>query len=58
MKEKEIYHQIMILKAKLRESDYRLLKKIDGEYTDEEYEPYKKQRQEWREKINELEKQL
>ena len=52
---KEINYQIDQLKEKLQETDYRLYKFIEGYYTAEEYEPYKIQRQTWRDEINRLE---
>ena len=51
----EINYQIEQLKEKLQETDYRLYKFIEGYYTAEEYEPYKIQRQTWRDEINRLE---
>ena len=48
--------EISKLKRQLAETDYRAIKYAEGQYTEEEYAPYKKQRQEWRDKINELEK--
>ena len=51
----KINYQIDILKEKLQETDYRLYKFIEGYYTAEEYEPYKIQRQTWRDEINRLE---
>ena len=51
----EINYQIGWLKEKLQETDYRLYKFIEGYYTAEEYEPYKIQRQTWRDEINRLE---
>ena len=46
------------LKQQLSETDYKAIKYAEGLMTDEEYEPIKLQRQEWRKEINELEKQL
>ena len=43
------------LKALLKDSDYRAIKYAEGFYTDEEYQPYKEQRQAYRDEINELE---
>lgn len=42
------------LKALLKESDYRAIKYAEGFYTDEEYKPYKEQRQAYRDEINSL----
>lgn len=55
---KELIYQIDQLKEKLQETDYRLYKFIEGYYTAEEYEPYKIQRQTWRDEINRLEQIL
>ena len=53
-KEKNII-KIMELKQLLAESDFRAIKYAEGEYTDEEYAPYREQRKAWRKEINELE---
>jgi hypothetical protein len=42
------------LKALLKDSDYRAIKYAEGFYTDEEYSPYKEQRQVYRDEINSL----
>ena len=47
--------QINELKEKLRETDYQAIKYAEGLISEEDYAPTKKQRQEWRDKINELE---
>ena len=54
----EINDRIAELKELLLESDYRTLKYIEGEYTEEEFAPYKNQRHSYREEINELEEEL
>lgn len=54
----EINTKINILKEKLAETDYKALKFIDGEFTEEEYAPIRKERKNYRIKINELEKCL
>ena len=54
----EITVQINTLKEKLAETDYKALKFIDGEFTEEEYTPIRKERKNYRIKINELEKCL
>lgn len=54
----EINNRINELKQLLFNTDYRALKYVDGCYTDEEYKPYKEERQAYRDEINELEKQL
>ena len=47
--------QINELKEKLRETDYQAIKYAEGLISEEDYAPAKKKRQEWRDKINELE---
>ena len=47
--------QIMELKIKLKETDYKAIKFAEGLLTKEEYEPIKKERQALRDKINQLE---
>ena len=47
--------QINELKEKLRETDYQAIKYAEGLISEEDYATTKKQRQEWRDKINELE---
>ena len=42
----------------LSNSDYRAIKYVEGEYTEEEYAPYKEQRHLYRVEINELEEEL
>ena len=54
----EINTKINILKEKLAETDYKALKFIDGEFTEEEYAPIREERKNYRIKINELEKCL
>ena len=46
------------LKQLLAESDYRAIKYFEGYYTDEQYEPYKVQRQAYRDEINQLETEI
>ena len=52
--------QIEIDKYKnlLEETDYKALKFIDGEFTEEEYAPIREERKSYRVKINELEDKL
>lgn len=50
--------EIWSLKEQLRESDYKAIKYAEGWITAEDYAPVKAQRQEWRERINELEELL
>ena len=47
--------EIEILKQKLVDSDYKAIKYAEGQMTIEEYEPIKVKRQNWRDRINELE---
>jgi len=54
----EIQLRISELKSLLSETDYRALKYFEGYYTEEEYAPYKAQRQAYRDEINQLEKEL
>ena len=54
----EITVQINTLKEQLAETDYKALKFIDGEFTEEEYAPIREERKNYRIKINELEKCL
>ena len=54
----EINTKINILKEQLAETDYKALKFIDGEFTEEEYAPIREERKACRIKINELEKCL
>ena len=49
------FQRVTKLKRQLAETDYRAIKYAEGQYTEEEYAPYKAQRQEWREEINRLE---
>lgn len=50
--------RIRDLKEALANSDYKLLKYLEGWMTEEEYAETKAQRQAWREEINELEAAL
>ena len=52
------FERVAELKRNLADTDYRAIKYAEGQYTEEEYAPYKAQRQEWRDEINELEKKL
>lgn len=54
----EIQGEINALKQLLANTDYRAIKHSEGEMTDEEFAPTRKQRKEWRERINELEEQI
>ena len=50
--------EINALKQLLEGTDYQALKHADGALSDDEYNEVKAQRQEWRDKINELEAQI
>ena len=54
----EIQSEIAGLKQLLTSTDYKALKHADGALSDEEYATTKAQRQELRNKINELETEL
>ena len=58
MNEKEIREQIENYITLLVSTDYRVLKYIEGYYTEQEYQQYKQERQYYRQKINELEELL
>ncbi len=55
---KEIFLQIESIKAALAATDYKILKRFEGYYTDEEFEVIKEERKIFRDEINELESQL
>lgn len=50
--------EIKSLITKLKETDYKVLKYIDGEYTEEEYAKIKQERQSYRMRIRELEEKI
>lgn len=50
--------QIMLLKNRLKETDYKAIKYSEGWLTDEEYAETKAERQRIREEINRLEAEL
>ena len=54
----EINDRIIFLKRLLEASDYKVLKHIEGKLSQEEYDATLRQRQKWRDEINELEAQL
>ena len=62
MNEKELiisYNKRMVfLKGKLKKSDYYTNKFVEGELTQEEFEPIKLQRKAWRDEINQLEQKI
>lgn len=51
----EKQQEISELKQKLRDTDYQAIKFAEGRLTQEEYQSISNQRQQWRDKINELE---
>lgn len=55
---KEINDRISELKRLLFDSDYRAIKYAEGEYTEEQYAPYKELRRSYRQEINQLEEEL
>lgn len=50
----ETESRIAFLKSELAETDYLCLKYTDGALSEEEYEPIRKQREEYRSEINKL----
>jgi len=58
MTPEEIVIEINTYKQLLAQTDYKCLKYAEGSLTDEEFAPVHAQRQEWRERINELEEEL
>ena len=57
MEMEEIQSEISALKQLLMRSDYQALKHADGELSDEDYAEMKEKRQQWRDRINELQAQ-
>lgn len=55
MNYQELNLAISQLKIKLKETDYKAIKFAEGLISDEEYQPIKEQREEWRRQINEYE---
>ena len=51
----EVNNRIFELREFLARTDYQAIKFAEGELTETQYAPIKKQRQEWRKEINELE---
>lgn len=47
--------EIETLKQQLSDTDYKAIKYAEGQLSDEEYEPIRTQRQDWRDRIGELE---
>lgn len=54
----EVQGEINALKQLLTNSDYKAIKHSEGEMSEEEYAPVREKRARWRERINELEKQI
>ena len=54
----QIESEIRVLQQLLQATDYIALKHADGALSDEEYEPTRLKRQDYREKINQLEGEL
>lgn len=54
----ELKRQVFNLKNQLRTTDYKAIKFAEGQLTEEEYAPFRQQRQEIRDKINEIEPQI
>ena len=50
--------KIQELKDNLQKSDYQAIKYAEGWLSEEEYAPVKAQRQQWRDRINELEQEV
>ena len=50
--------EIAELKQKLCDTDYLAIKYAEGLINEQDYQPIKTQRQQWRDRINELEKKL
>ena len=57
-KNEQIMSQILELKAKLADTDYKAIKYAEGWYSDEEYAEEKALRESWREQIREWEAQI
>lgn len=55
MKKQEIDGEINALKNLLSQTDYQALKFSEGELSEDEYAPVKEKRQQYRDRINELE---
>lgn len=57
-RKEELQRQINHYKSLLFESDYRAIKYAEGIYTEEEYAPYRAERQLYRDEINAFEAEL
>ena len=58
MEFQELNWEISVCKEKLKATDYQAIKHSEGLISDEEYEPIKKQREDWRKQINEYQAEL
>ena len=54
--QKKQHARVAELQENLNDTDYKALKFSDGALTEEEYAPIRKERQAWRDEINEIEK--
>lgn len=54
----EFQGEINALKQLLTNTDYQAIKHSEGEMPEEEFAPIREKRQGWRERINELQKEL
>lgn len=54
MTQEEIISEINAYEILLSQTDYQALKYGEGQISEEDYAPIKAQRQEWRNRINEL----
>ena len=55
MNYQELNFAIYVCKQNLKLTDYKAIKYAEGLISDEEYQPIKEQREEWRRQINEYE---
>ena len=53
-----VFTRLAELHFELKKTDFKAIKHSEGLISDEDYEPIKSQRQEWRQEINELEEEL
>ena len=54
----EIEQRLLQLKNALWETDFKAIKYFEGYYTEQEYAPIKAEREEWRNEIRALEKEM
>lgn len=54
----ELRIELNQLKHRLEETDFKAIKFAEGVITYEQYQPIKKERENWRKRINEIEKKL